>query len=77
MTESQGDTRGCHTFHNMQFWWRYGYFILINQEKKKKKKQKNNSPELRYTEIDLWEDFTNTWAKAVAMGHTKPTYGQK
>lgn len=36
MTESQGDTRGCHAIHNMQFWWRYRYSILINQKKKKK-----------------------------------------
>lgn len=34
LTESQGDTRGCHTIHNMQFWWRHRYSILINQKKK-------------------------------------------
>lgn len=32
MTESQGDTRGCHTIHNMQFWSSHRYSILINQE---------------------------------------------
>lgn len=60
MTESQGDTRGCHAIHNMQFWWRYRYSILINQKK--------TSPGLSYTESDLWQDFTTTWARAVAGG---------
>lgn len=34
MTESLGDTRGCHTIHNMQFWYRHRGSLLINQKKK-------------------------------------------
>lgn len=42
-----------------------------NQSKKK------TSPGFSYTESDLWQDFTTTWARALAMGCTEPTSSRK